>query len=74
MTTDQLGKILTAMIADLQDIATELKNLSADRNVPPSISPLVTQGLRNAGWAADHLANAQLVLAATAMQQAGEQQ
>jgi hypothetical protein len=72
MTTDELGKTLSEMIADLQDIAAELKSLSADRHIPASISPLVTQGLRNTGWAADHLSNAQLVLQATAMQQAGE--
>jgi len=74
ITDEQLGKQISEMIGDLRDIVDELKGLNANYHVPGSIAPLMQQGLRNAGWAADHLQNALLILQASAMQRGGEGQ
>lgn len=64
----ELNSTLTDIIADLRDINDELKKLMGARNVPHAIQPLMSQGIRNCGWSADHLSNALLLLKAAAAQ------
>jgi hypothetical protein len=71
ISSDELGGTLENIIEDLRDINDELKKLMGARNVPHAIQPLMSQGIRNCGWSADHLSNALLILKANAMQ-AGE--